>query len=128
MTRAVTPRARTLALGFILVAAGAMAGEVYKWKDAEGRLNYSDQPPDKAKAEKIKTDRAPPVDPETQARLQRQKEMVERAAEERAAREAEKTGGKPVAASPPPEPSRPLSGAELERYLHSKHPTLPGNQ
>ena len=41
------PRARSLALGLLLIAAPVLAQQMYRWTDAEGRVHYSDQPPPK---------------------------------------------------------------------------------
>ncbi len=47
LRRTVVARHWTLAFTIFLIAAfsGAMAGEVYKWTDAQGRVQFSDKPP-----------------------------------------------------------------------------------
>jgi len=37
----------------LLVAAGAAAGDVYRWQDADGRLHYGDNPPAGSDAELV---------------------------------------------------------------------------
>jgi glutaredoxin len=46
---------RVLLMWFaLLVAPVAVAADVYKWTDAEGRVHFGDRPPDAAAAEKVK--------------------------------------------------------------------------
>lgn len=45
-------RARLVLLTLMLVAAGA-AAELYSWKDAAGKIHYSDQPPPDSAARKL---------------------------------------------------------------------------
>ena len=42
----------TLALFLVVACAAASAGEVYKWRDKDGRLHYGDRPKD-AQAESV---------------------------------------------------------------------------
>jgi len=39
-----------IALSVLLVCAAATAGEVYKWKDKDGRIHYGDQPKHEAES------------------------------------------------------------------------------
>jgi hypothetical protein len=50
-------RAVTLTI-FLLLQASLCFGEIYTWRDADGRINYSDTPPATADAKKIR-DSAP---------------------------------------------------------------------
>lgn len=46
-------RARFLLLALTVVAGGAAAAELYSWKDAAGKIHYSDQPPPGSPARKL---------------------------------------------------------------------------
>jgi hypothetical protein len=46
----------------VLTASGAAAGQLYKWTDANGRVQYSDTKPTGAKAEPMRSV-SPPADP-----------------------------------------------------------------
>ena len=52
MRRMKTP----LLLAALLVLALPAGGQVYKWTDSSGKLNYSDKPPADAKASELKVD------------------------------------------------------------------------
>ena len=53
---------RVITVAFLaLVAVAAQAGEVYKWKDKDGRTHYGDKPKHGAQAVDIPV--APPLDP-----------------------------------------------------------------
>jgi len=50
-------RSMTAALGLCLLAfAGLASARVYKWKDAQGTVHYSDTPPPRGQAQLLKTD------------------------------------------------------------------------
>ena len=80
-------------------AAPTLGADVYKWIDADGKVNYSDNPPPGVKSEKLLPG-APPADVEGARRLAAQEaEMLREAnaqaaaakkAEEQAAREEQK--------------------------------------
>lgn len=69
------------------------AAQIYEWRDAEGRLNYSDQPPHGVEAKLIRPGRTPssPADEDTEetrppSLAERELEFRERRAEEAEAR------------------------------------------
>jgi glutaredoxin len=47
-------RARFLLLAAIMAAISAAQAQVYKWKDADGRVQFSDRPPANAAVEEVK--------------------------------------------------------------------------
>jgi hypothetical protein len=55
-----------LLLALVLCAAGASAGDLYRWVDAEGRVQFGDAPPPGVKAEKLGI-KSRPTDPVAQA-------------------------------------------------------------
>jgi hypothetical protein len=48
------PPMRTLALALCMALAVNASAQVYKWVDAQGRVQYSDQPPPDAKTQRLK--------------------------------------------------------------------------
>lgn len=46
---------RPFAIALLLAAAGTASAEIYSWKDANGRIHYSDQPPADAAAKPLKS-------------------------------------------------------------------------
>lgn len=48
-----------MALGVLLVAGAANAGDIYSWKDASGKKHFSDTPPPGAQAKKVGSTSAP---------------------------------------------------------------------
>ena len=68
-----------LALG-LLVMTGTVAAQAYKWRDADGKLHFSDKPPASAKAEKMDIKPATPEDPEAVKQAQAAKSLREQAA------------------------------------------------
>lgn len=52
-------RPAILALGIFLVAGLAQAGGIYSWKDASGKIHYSDAPPPGVQAKKVGSTNAP---------------------------------------------------------------------
>lgn len=53
-------RSMASALGLCLLAfAGLASAQVYKWKDAQGTVHYSDTPPPRGQAQVLKTDAQP---------------------------------------------------------------------
>src|SRR5687768_4115250 len=85
----------------LLAATQAVAGEIYKWTDAEGRIMYSDRPP-AVKAEVVGIESAPRNEADALARTQRElatlaardrrrkSEASAKAAEKKAAEDAAK--------------------------------------
>lgn len=51
-----------------LIALAAQAGEVYKWKDKDGRVHYGDRPKHQA-AQPVDVPVAPPLDPDAEKAL-----------------------------------------------------------
>lgn len=84
---------KVLALFVLLVPILALAADpVYRSQDAEGRVIYSTKPP----AEAVRTEelKLPPLTPDeevqrSEERIRKEKELAERLAQERKAREAE---------------------------------------
>jgi len=56
-------RCAGLALG-LLLAPALVHSEVYRWRDAEGRLHYSDKPPKDGRADVVALQPEPPPPPE----------------------------------------------------------------
>ncbi|MBI1733449.1 MAG: DUF4124 domain-containing protein [Gammaproteobacteria bacterium] len=82
----------------LLVAAGtincatpisALADEIYRWVDAQGRVHFGDKPPAEG-AERVEVKPAPTDDPELKRRQERGERLSEIMAEERKARDEEK--------------------------------------
>lgn len=59
-------RARWL-LGLMLLPCLALAGEMYRWVDANGKVHYGDQPPPQAQREQALPDYVPGQSPQGQA-------------------------------------------------------------
>jgi len=63
------PRLRGIALSLVMLCAlGSMSAPVtaevaYRWKDANGRVHFGDQPPPGVKAERIELQKTPSVQP-----------------------------------------------------------------
>lgn len=82
-----------LLLALALCAAGASAGDLYRWVDAEGRVQFGDAPPPGVKAEKLGI-RSRPTDPAAQAA-----DEAKAAATDRVNAEAERLKGEQAAAA-----------------------------
>jgi hypothetical protein len=56
----------TLAILLTVCCAAAQAGDVYKWKDKDGKVHYGDQPKGGAQAELLNADTTEEPDPEAE--------------------------------------------------------------
>lgn len=80
----------------LLAVAGTVSAQAYKWRDADGKLHFSDKPPANAKADKLDIKPAVPENPDAvkQAQaMQAQREsaaFAEKQAKQKAAIAAEK--------------------------------------
>ncbi|HHJ16191.1 MAG TPA: DUF4124 domain-containing protein [Gammaproteobacteria bacterium] len=78
----------------IFLFTGSASAAMYKWKDADGSIQYGQYPPSGVEATRIKSDRTPKTAPATRKPLQEQvREMEarqERQQEEKSAAELEK--------------------------------------
>lgn len=72
---------RAAILLLALCAASALAGDLYRWVDAEGRVHYTDTPPPGTKAEKLGI-RSQPTDPAALAADEAKTKSDERVAAE----------------------------------------------
>lgn len=72
-------RVAIVAVALGVISAGALA-QVYSWKDANGQMHYSDQPPREKpeSARKIETKLSPQADMESQRKSQADKELDNR--------------------------------------------------
>lgn len=71
------------AVGLLLVAfAPAPGGEVFKWRDEDGNVYYSDRAPAES-AQRLELEAPPPPDPGLDRRRQRRERLLETLAEER---------------------------------------------
>lgn len=81
-------RLTILLLFGVTAAASSYAGEVYKWIDKDGKVNYSDHAPVGTQSEKMAPG-APPADPDGARRLAaKQAELLNAAKAEEAAHKA----------------------------------------
>jgi len=72
---------------FALVALPAMAGNVYKWVDANGRVVYSDQPPQGDVKSEVVRPPPPPVNPNAATELE-DRQIADKQREKKRADEA----------------------------------------
>ena len=89
-----TPSLLRALLAFsLLLVAGTSAAQAYKWRDADGKLHFSDKPPAGANAEKMEIKPATPEDPEAVKQAQAAKSLREQAAfaEKQAKHKADQT-------------------------------------
>jgi hypothetical protein len=52
---------RILTAAILLALAGNVAAQIYSWKDASGRVHYSDQPPADVDSKTVKQGTRPPA-------------------------------------------------------------------
>jgi len=73
------------------VALPALADEIYRWVDAEGRVHFGDKPPENA--ERVELTPIPAGDPQLQQRQERGERLTEIMAEDRLRRDQERRAG-----------------------------------
>lgn len=83
------PCLRLAAVALLLQSCCAVAA-VYKWKDQDGGVHYSDHPPPGQTAQSITIAQPPPPDPDAAARRERRNRLLEIFSEDRQRQEAQR--------------------------------------